>query len=203
MKPCSVSGATLTEEISYLLLILVRLELENKQAVLRNGKSKDGERLEYICKTCMPFFHLSSQPSPPEHPQPDPTTTASLDPALSCPTAAGPQQKMARACNSIRTWQGLLVPPGKRLMCSQTFLGFPCHSGQQRLRSAPRNSWQGQSPDPKLRDAPVSKSSWGWSVSEPGTGLSVCTCEGETREKKKKKKSSLQHHSLGTLAGGM
>lgn len=81
---------------------------------------------------------------------------------------------LAHACNIIGTWRGLLFPPGKRLMCSQTLLGFTCHLGQQRLRSAPRNSWQEQSLDPELCDAPVSKSSWVWSASKPGTGLSAC-----------------------------
>lgn len=60
-----------------------------KRIVLRSGKSKDVEKLEYIWKRSFPLFHLSSQPSPPEHPQPDATTTASLDPALSCPTEDG------------------------------------------------------------------------------------------------------------------
>lgn len=124
-----------------------------------------------------------------------------------CParsTAVGPLQKVARACNPIGTWQGLLIPPGKRLMCSQTFWGFLCHLGQQRLWSAPRNSWQGQSPDPKLRDAPVSRSSWVWSVSAPGTGLSACVCVREAREREKTKqnkppKSALQHRSIGLI----
>lgn len=101
--------------------------------------------------------------------------------------------------NSIGTWQRLLVPPGKRLMRSQTFLGFPCHLGEQRLRSAPRHSWQEQSLDPKLRDAPVPESSWVCSVCEPGTGLSACTRVPVGEKNKTEQKPGLQHHSTGTI----
>lgn len=91
-----------------------------------------------------------------------------------CSTAVGRQQRMAHAWNSIGTWHGLLVPPGKGSMCSQAFLGVLCHLSQQHIRSAPRNSWQERSPDRKLCGVSVSKSSWAWLVPEPGTGLSVC-----------------------------
>lgn len=62
-----------------------------------------------------------------------------------CSAAVGLQQRVAHAWNSVGAWHGLLIPPGKRSMCSQAFLGVLCHWSQQHIRSAPRNSWQEQS----------------------------------------------------------
>lgn len=108
---------------------------------------------------------------------------------------------MAHAWNSIGgTWHGLPVPPGRRSVCSQAFLGVPCHFESAAHVVSPEEFLAGA----KLGAVPVSKSSWAWLVPEPGAGLSVCVCVWEeTAQGRTKlnsmKNSCLELHSTGRV----
>lgn len=109
-----------------------------------------------------------------------------------CPTAARPQQKMAHVCNSIGTWQGLLLPPGKRLMCSQAFGVFFCAAWVSGA-SGPSQGILGRSQAVRCARVPEQLGLLGLCARDTGVR------EAREKDQKKKEKSSLQNHFIGMI----